>query len=220
MENIDEHYIDWEEFEDALLLFCKDYRIKTGDLSISFTMTFVEIMELLFAQFDFQHKQDCTSQQAFYKLRKGIQEIYPNAPELTLDTELKDLFPKNNRRKNIAELKKKLGIDFKILGAEKWLTSVLGITILVCFFLMFFQLWALAAFIFSIIVLQVAERYGRAFKGKTIRDLVHHLVIHHYFECRTEPNSINKEEFRKVAFAYFSEALDIDQADLHTARFV
>lgn len=220
MENYKFDKTNIEDCEDALLIFEKNYNIKFEDDELRSVRLFSDFIEKIIEKFDFAEMYDCTFQQAFYKLRKAIKEISPGFSDITLDTELKDIFPPKNRKLKITELKKKLGFDFKILGAEMWITSVLGVTILVCFFLMFFQLWALVIFIFSIIILQVAEQYGKEFQVKTIRDLVNHLVQHHYFECRRTPKTIHKEEFRKVLYDYFSEELNISLEDLKTAKFV
>lgn len=211
---------DLEELYFALSNFERNYKVKFGEEEFEKIESFEDFIERIIAKFDFVEMQDCTSQQIFYKLRRVIKDICPEISDITLDTKLESIFPPKNRKQKIAELKKKLGFDFKILGAKMWITSILVITIFACFILMFVQLWALVIFIFSIIILKVVDRYGNAFTENTIRDLVNHLVQQHYFECRKDSNTINKKEFRNVMLDYFAEEICLDKEQLKTARFM
>lgn len=212
---------DLEELYFALSNFEKNYKVKFGEEEFEKIESFEDFIERIIAKFDFAEMQDCTYQQAFYKLRKAIKEVDPNIVEITLDTKLKDIFPLNNRKPKIADLSEKLGIRLKILTANSYEFFSLLIMVLFSIGYLFYNFF-LGLFLLSLFVgmIQIALDKGNAFAMETIRDLVNHLVQQHYFECRKDSNTINKKEFKNVILDYFAEEMCLDKEQLKTARFM
>ena len=64
--------IDPEDFGDTLLKLEKSFGIKFADNSMKDAKTFGDICDIIESQINLTDKDDCTTQQAFYKVRKAI----------------------------------------------------------------------------------------------------------------------------------------------------
>src|SRR5687768_1793290 len=94
--------IDPEDFGDTLLKFEKSFGIKFADNSMRDAKTFGDICDIIESQINLTDKDDCTTQQAFYKIRKAI-GLTQNFDESIIkpQTKLEDIFPRLNRRQNV-----------------------------------------------------------------------------------------------------------------------
>ena len=183
---------------------------------------FEELCELIIEKINLKNVSSCTSQQAFYKLRNAFVATKIIAIEnLNLETELKLIFPKNNRKALIKQLENKLAFKLDILKAPDSITTVLfaiGILSFVSLF-MYFTIGIIGITI-SIIGFYLCKWFGNELKIKTVRTLVEKITNENYLAVRTERDTINKTELKNILTHWFSENSGIEKEKLKAATFI
>ncbi len=114
--------IDPEDIGDTSLKLEKSFGAKFTDNSSKDAKTFGGLCNLIESQLNLTDKNDCTTQQAFYKVCKAI-ALTQNLDEknIELQTKLVDIFHRANRRKNIKQFQQALGFWVNILSMKTWL---------------------------------------------------------------------------------------------------
>lgn len=201
-----------EDIEDVLKLVEKSYNLSFEANELTHIRTFGELSDHIVSKIRLDNKNDCTDQQAFYKLRKAISNtsggetsaIEPNAL-------LTDLFPKRTRRKEIRKIEKELGLHLGALRPHYVLTYSLMLVLLISIVGLFFK-WqlGLAGFAFSVIGFSVAEKTGNEFRDKTLRELIERMTRLNYFVSRREPGTVNITEVRDKIEKLFIENLGLE----------
>lgn len=179
--------------------------------------TFGDLCDVFTNNLQGDNSTDCTSQQAFYKVRNAIATTQLiDAKSLTLDTKLQDIFPRDSRRQKIQELQSELDITFKILDIKSWLGWTIFIGIVVSLITFFFK-WqfAITGLLFFITVGWTAYKsFAKEFELTTIRQLTEKLTTENYIAVRRRKGTINRQEILKLIIDTFSKDLDIDKAYL------
>ncbi|TAD92632.1 MAG: hypothetical protein EAY75_02080 [Bacteroidetes bacterium] len=100
--------IDPEDFGDTLLKLEKSFGAKFADNSFKDAKTFGDICDIIESQINLTDKDDCTTQQAFYKVRKAI-GLTQTFDERSIEpkAKLEDIFPRSNRRQNVKNFNKR-----------------------------------------------------------------------------------------------------------------
>ena len=216
MSNLDdtklENYED-EDIDDVLRNLEKSFGIVFNTTAFKDVKTFGDLCDVIQAHINYEHKDTCTKQQAFYKIRKAISQVQLiNESEIQMGSNLKEIFPINNRRSRIKGFKKHIGIKASILTYPGWFGDACGIGVVLSLIGFFFD-WkiALSGFIFFIAAVRIAERLGNQFEVKTVKQLVDKLVVEHYVEVRREPGTINRNEIMNTIKDAFSSQLAIDK---------
>jgi len=179
--------------------------------------TFGDLCDIITNKVEGINSDDCTTQQAFYKVRNAIaatQLIDKNS--INIDTELQDIFPRKNRVQKINQLQLELGLPLNILDIKSWLGWTIFIGI-VASLIMFFIKWqfAVSSFLFFITVGWTANKFfAKELDIKTVRQLTEKLVRENYVTVRRTKGTINREEILKLITDTFSHDLDIDKAYL------
>ena len=96
---------------------------------------------------------DCTTQQAFYKLRNAISAtLQIDKSSITHDSGLAELFQRPQRRQNIAAVENELGFKIKVLHPKDWIRETFVLTHIISIIVLF-AVWkiGLAGLLFSII---------------------------------------------------------------------
>ncbi|WP_419868485.1 hypothetical protein [Chryseobacterium sp. CT-SW4] len=216
--------LDSFELEDlnfSLEEFEKTYSINFSQEELNNILTFKDLSEVIINKFEYENVTDCTSQQAFYKVKNILQTINPKISSITPHTPLEDLIPRKNRRLTIKAVEAQIGFDLNLLRPRKVFISFLMALSLSTFILLFFNFWyawILGAFSYSFY--RVIFENSNEFKFKTVRELVENIMQEHYFLIRREPNTMNKEEFKKIVLNWFSDKMDMDKERMRMTRFV
>lgn len=131
-----------EDLEFALSDFEKQYGIHFNQDELNSIECVEQLTEAISNKFDYKNSDDCTSQQAFYKLRNvlnnlniGNQNIHPN-------TELAELIPRINRIQKVKEIETELGFKLDVLRAKNivfYLAVFLSLSTIVLAFYHFFM---------------------------------------------------------------------------------
>ena len=210
-----------ENIEDCISEIEKMYNFKFENNELENLKTFEEFTDLIIEKVNLKNVESCTSQQAFYKLRNSLTETKLIEKEnLKIETELKKIFPRKNRKVLIEKVENELNLKLNILKAPDYVTTPLLIIGIVSFVLLFF-LWKLALIGLSISVFgfYLCKWFGNELNLKTVKDLVDKIVAENYLAIRTEKNTINKTELKKILTNWFSENSGIEKEKLVNATF-
>ena len=210
-----------ENLEDCISDIEKMYNFKFENNELENLNTFEEFTDLIIAKVNLKNVESCTSQQAFYKLKNSLTNTKLIEKEnLKIETELKKIFPRKNRKVTIEKVENELNIKLNILKAPDYVTISLLIIGIVSFVLLFF-LWKLAliGLTISIFGFYICKRFGNELNLKTVKDLVDKIVAENYLAIRTEKNTINKTELKKILINWFSKNSGIEKEKLVNATF-
>ena len=213
LNNIKLKNVDSEDISDVLLKIEKSFGIKFGKTELNHVKTFGELCDTIKSKVQGDSLSDCTTQQAFYKLRNAIAETQlSNKESITPDTKLQVLFPRQNRRKNILQTEKILGFKTKVLRPKHWISGTF-VLILVGSFVGLFFIWKifLLVFISSIIGLSIANKFGIEFDLQTMGQFAEKISRENYLKSRRNKATVNKNEIEQKVRELFSSDLYLDE---------
>ncbi|MDO5616978.1 MAG: hypothetical protein Q4G16_12350 [Cruoricaptor ignavus] len=183
--------------------------------------SFEEFCELAISKINLKNSETCTSQQAFYRLRQALlkEEIIANIQNLNINTELKSLFPRKNRKQLIKKIEQNLGFQLNILSVPQFIINLL-VLLLIASFIMFSFDWKIAiAGIFISIFGLYLSKFGKELQVKTIRELIKKMTTQNYLDVRRDKNTVNKSELKSVIIHWFSENACIESERLRVGNF-
>jgi hypothetical protein len=208
--------IDPEDIEDLLVKVETSFDIKfVGDELVHIT-TFGQLCDHVANKIQLDNSNDCTSQQAFYKLRHAISTTF-QIDNKTFSTEfsLTDFLPRQSRRSRTKKLENHLGFKLNILRPPHWVTGTLAIILLISLIGLFFN-WqiGLSGLVFSFAGLWFSNRLGNELDLQTVGQVAEKMTRENYLKSRRNPKTFNKSEIEKVLTDWFSEAFDLEKNKL------
>jgi len=215
--------IDPEDIEDLLVKVETSFDIKfVGDELVHIT-TFGQLCDHITNKIQLDNSDDCTSQQAFYKLRDAISSIL-QIYNKTISTNfpLADLLPRKSRRSRTKKMEKQLGFKLNILRPPHWVTGTLAILLLASLVGLFIN-WqiGLLGLAVSIVGLWFANKIGNVLDLQTVGQVAEKITRENYLKSRRNSKTFNKNEIEKVLTDWFSDDLDLDKSKLtREAKFV
>lgn len=199
----------------------KMYHFKLEDNELENIKNFEEFIDLIIEKINLKNVESCTTQQAFYKLRNALSKSnLIEKDNLKVETELKTLFPSKNRKALIQKIENELNIKLDILKAPDYVGIPLFAIGIISFVSLFFY-WKIALIGISISVfgLYLCEWFGNELKLKTVKELVEKITSENYLAIRSEKNTINKTELKKIITNWISENSLIEKEKLINATF-
>lgn len=206
-----------EDIFDVVVKLEKSFGLKFENDAFYNVQTFGDMCDIFTNYLQGDSLDDCTTQQAFYKVRDAIattQLIEPKS--INIDAKLQDIFPRDNRRKRIKELQKELNIPLKILDIKSWLGWIIFVGIVASLITFFFQ-WQYAItglLFFAAIGWTSYKFFAKEFKLTTVRQLTEKLARENYVDVRRRKGTINRLEVLRIIIDTFSNNLYIDKAYL------
>ena len=188
--------IDPEDFVDSLGKLEKSFGAKFAFYSFKEAKTFGDICDIIQSQLELTDKNDCTTQQAFYKLRKTI-SCTQNIEErnITPATKLEFIFPELNRRQNIQQFQLALGFSVNILTMKTWLAWSIGLGFLISIIALFINgLYAFIGFSFFALVTRVADKTAKELDLATVGELTKKISREQYASVRRQCGTLNRNE--------------------------
>lgn len=208
--------IDPEDFGDTLLILEKSFGIKFADNSMKDVKTFGDICDVIESHINLADKDDCTTQQAFYKIRKAIgmtQNFEVN--NIELQTQLADIFPRSNRRQNVKNFQQALGFSVDILSMKNWLAMTIFIGFIASLIVFFFSWqYAVLGIIFFTLLMWTASKFSKELNVSTVRELTEKISREHYVLARRHSGTINRKEIVKTIQDVFIADHLIDKEQL------
>lgn len=221
MEKIKLDNFEIENIEDCIPLIEEMYQFKFKKEETQSVKNFDEFCNLIITKINFENIESCTTQQAFYKLRKSlIEEEISEKEKITPETKLKELFPRKNRIKLIKRVETNIGFKLNILLPPKsiFYTLVLLSGISLIFLFINFKLGILGILI-SISGFYLCSLFGKELEIKTLKELTEKITSENYLKVRTQKNTVNKSELKNIITDWFVENAGIEKEKLTTASF-
>jgi hypothetical protein len=177
--------------------------------------TFGQLCDVVANSVHGNNSSDCTTQQAFYKLRVAIAEtLLSDRNNITPDTNLLQLFPKQDRRQRIRAFHKQLGFSVIRLEMRSWFGWAIFAVIVLSLAAFFFN-WrvALGGLACAVLVNWIANRFfANELASMTVGQLAEKLAKENYLKARRNPTTINRSEIEQKVRALFSEALHLEES--------
>jgi hypothetical protein len=213
--------IDQEDIEDLLIKIEDSFNIKFNENELVNIQTFGEFCDVIKNKIKLKNSNDCTTQQAFYKLRSVLIKILIiDKANLTSDTLLTELIPKKSRKEKVKLIEQHLGFKLYCLRPPHLITNLLILLLLISLFGLFFSWQGLIGIGISFSGFWLASVMANEFNQKTIGDLVNKMARENYVKSRRNSNTYNKREIEKVLIELFSNDLNVDKSILTSeARF-
>jgi hypothetical protein len=206
-----------EDIFDVVLKLENSFGLKFEKDTFYNVQTFGDLCDIFTNNLQGENSDDCTTQQAFYKVRNAITTAQlMDTKSITLDTKLQDIFPRHNRKQKIKELQNELNLSFKILDIKSWLGWTIFIGIAASLIAFFFK-WqfAIAGLLCFIAIGWTSYRFfTKEFELTTVRQLTEKLTTENYVDVRRQKGTINRQEILKLIVDTISNDLDIDKVYL------
>ena len=217
--------IDTDDISDVLVKVEKSFDIKFENDELEYITTFGELCDHIANKIKLDLSGDCTTQQAFYKLRNAISSTLKiDSNTISTDFPLIDLFPRENRRTMIAELERYLGFKLNILRPPHWVSGIISILFLVSILFLillvpFVRLrlyWRIGmlGLLISIGGLKFSYKIGNELDLQTVGQIAEKATRENYLKSRRNSKTFNKSEIEKVLTDLFSNDLGIDKSKL------
>jgi len=218
IDTIELRNIDPDDISDVLVKIEKSFGLNLETDSFKNARTFGDICDIISSMIEYEHADDCTTQQAFYKIRKSIAKIQLlEKNTITPSSDLEGLIPRKRRRHTIMKIRKESGLSLEILEPKGWINVTLFFGLLASIVGMFFNwrygLLGLGAIIFGF---QLASWFGKEFSVKTVGDAATMAARENYIKSRRNPRTANRQEIVKKIKELFSHHLDLDPSVLIT----
>lgn len=208
--------IDSFDIDDLLKEVEKSFGIRFADDEFIHVKTFGELCDHISNKIELENSDDCTKQQAFYKLREAISTsllfdeklISPSFP-------LNQVLPRKSRRSKVMKLENHLGFELKILRAPNWITATLFIMLLVSIIVVFFSgRIGTAGIVFCICSFWLSNKVGKELDLKTVGEVAEKMTRENYLKSRRNPNTFNRKEIEKVLTEWFVENFGLEKSEL------
>lgn len=212
--------VEGDDIDDILATIESSFNLKFGTYELQHVTTFGELCDIIISKITLEEAADCTSQQAFYKLRKALRFVAPTATVLPV-TELKALLPWRRRRQLWRLVEKQLGFTHNMVGMSASAAAVVGIAFLASLVAFFISGAVGAAGLISTIAgAIILEKTGRSLRANTVRECVEQMIREQYLKSRSNPNTFNRTEIVKQIQALFVDRLALEPSVLtRDARF-
>ncbi len=216
MEKLKLSDFDSEDLEDVLKIVEDSFGIMFTERELEHVQTFGELCDHIVNKIAVEEAGDCTSQQAFYKLRKVLAEVLEfEKKDIYPETSLSELLPREYRIPAVKEAERKFGFSLGLLHPPKPLVWLLFLSVLGSLIYCFFDwriggLWLLLNFI----CFRIADKMGKELRFKTMRELSEYISRKNYLHSRRNSNSYNKKEIEPMLVDLFSDELGIDKTEL------
>ncbi len=209
--------IELQDIDDLLLKVEESFNIKFVDDELKDTETFGQLCDQIVAKIELDNNNDCTTQQAFYKLRNAIsEELKFDKKSITPNTSLESILPKNQRRKGFKKIENRIGFKLNILRPPHWVSGTLSIIFLISFIMIFIK-WeiGLCGIFLSVIGIRVSSITATVLELKTVGEIAEKMTRENYLKSRKDPSSFNKAEIEKILTDWFCIEFHLDKNDLN-----
>ena len=216
MKDIELKNIAPEDIEDLLVRVEDSFDIKFVDNELAHVQTFGEMCDHIKGKIYLENTDDCTTQQAFYKLRSAIATTLKlGRHELTVDTLLADLLPRRTRRLRTKKIEHELGFKLSLLRPPHFVTVFLALLFLASFIGIFFN-WQLGLFGLGLFIggLWLAGKNANELDQNTVGQLAEKMTRENYLKSRRNPGTFNENEIENILTEWFSNDLGINKTKL------
>lgn len=220
MENYKLENINIEDIELVLQKIEDTFEFRFVSNELINVTNFGELCDAIMNKITLEHKQDCTTQQAFYKLNEiltsefGLDGISPK-------TKLSIIFPKREGLKLIRKIERELNFKLNITEPKRIYTNLFLIFFCISIFSFFYDYKiALIGIGISIFGIWITRKLGKELNLNTIGELAEKMKRENYIKSRRNPKSINKNEIEQIIIDLFSIELYLDKKELTRSALI
>lgn len=207
---------DQEAILDVIELAERSFGAELSPVYDTRVSTLGDFIDLMHRYTPGESATDCTTQQAFYRLRTSLAIVSGANPDtIRPDTALADLIPLANRRQVVAKLDYELGITTDLLVLKSWLSMALAIILFVSLACLV-PGWPYSAIGVCAYGLGVwwSYRTTTTLSVKTVGQLAWKISREHYRAIRRNATTVNHDELESLLFDLFSHELSIPRHQL------
>ena len=207
-------YTDREDVEYLLLKVESSFGITLAENELEHIKTFGQFCDYIANKIQLDNSNDCTTQQAFYKLRSAVATtLQLDRNEIIPNLELTELLPRKNRKTLVKHLESELDFRLDILSPPDWIVSTL-VVLLLCSLVGLFIKWqfGLLGLVISICGFWVSAKLGNEINFQTLGQIAEKMTRDNYLKARRNSKSFNKSEIEKVLTDLFATDLALDKS--------
>jgi hypothetical protein len=196
IDTIELRNIDSDDLSDVLVKIEKSFGLTLRAGTFKNARTFGELCDIISSMIDLENTDDCTTQQAFYKIRESIANIQLLEKDtITPNSDLEGLIPRKGRRHAILQIRKESGPSLKILEPKGWISITLFFCLLASFVELFFN-WKYGLLYLGTIIIgfRLASWFGKEFRVRTVGGLATIAARENYIKSRRNPKTANRQE--------------------------
>jgi hypothetical protein len=195
-----------DDLDEILVAVEKSFDFSFGKTELKQVKTFGELCDVITAKVQGDNSNDCTTQQAFYKIRSVLSAtLFIDKNQIMPGTCLQQLFPRQGRRQKIEATESLLGLKTRILRPKHWITGTFALALIASLFgLAFFWKIALSLLAFAIIGLVLAGKFGKELDLKTVAQLAEKISRENYLRARRNPSTVNRNEIAQKVKELFT----------------
>jgi len=174
----------------------KSFGITFTEEDCSRMNTFESMASTIDGKLNLEHRDDCTLQQAFYKLRTAI-VVATGVPQNTIrpGTTLDSLFPQRSRAKSFRRVESYLDLNLHVLTVPGWLSATTAISLILAVIVLFINaILSLLPFALTFVLLGILYPFCSRFWPVTVGDLTREMVFNHYIKSRRNSATYNRKE--------------------------
>ena len=195
----------------------KSFGFSFGETSLEDVSTFGELCDVIAGKLHERDAHDCTTQQAFYKLREVLATtLSVDRSSIAPGTDLVTLLSGGQMQQKVKEINGKLGAKVIHRYIKTWLGYVIlaGAALALIAFLFDWRL-ALSGLCASIATGIIANRFFASdVEHITIGQLAEKFSREHYLKARRNPETVNRAEIEQKVRQLFSDKLGLDESVL------
>jgi len=206
---------DAAEIEDVLGSIARSFHISFLENDLAHLKTFGDLCNVIEDKVHLNDVHNCTSQQAFYKLREAfISVLHKDRAEITVAAELRELLPWKTRRQDIAAIERKIGFPLEVLRPNSWLFTAVLLCLMGSLAGLFVN-WAygLAGIFSTIVLIKMLSLFGKELQVKTVGKLAEKMTAEHNILSRRNPMTFNRMEVEQVVRKLFADNLGMDEEE-------
>jgi len=208
--------VDPDDWDDVLHKIEASYEIKFQNNELVHVRTLGELIDAIEAKVLGTDASDCSTQQAFYKVRSALAvQLELNPSLIRPDAKLEELVPRKVRRHTFKNIDTNLGVELRVFRLKQWIVL----------FLSFLFLGSLVAFIWSTqlalgglvafaLLLSTAWAFTTELNVDTIGELAARSSQRAYKIMRRDYGTVNRNEIKAKLMSLFQEELGLEEHDL------
>lgn len=203
------------DIEDLILKIEKSFGIEFSENELS-QRTFGELCDYIINKIELKNIDNCTTQQAFYKLREAISiKLFIEKEKIKPSLNLNEIFPKSNRTENVKKVENYLDFKLNVLEIPNWIIGIQTIIILGSIIVLFID-WKISfcGILISTLFFLISKKIEKDLNVKTVGDLVYKMTKENYVKSRRNQETYNKKEIENLLIDWFSKELYLEKSQL------
>lgn len=202
-----------DAIEDLLIEVEDSFQIRFEDNELIYIETMGQLCDHIANKIQLEESEDCTSQQAFYKLTSAFSSVLQfDKGIIKPGTQLAEILPRRGRKGRLKKVEAKLGFSLQILRPPVWVSVSLLIILLLSPLSFFYDSQtALLGLMASFGGFWLSAKLGREFTVQTVGQAAVKMKNKHYMKSRRNSVTVNKGEIEAVLSGLFSEGLGVEK---------